>query len=158
MSAIYPFLESTNGTDFEKDKGEASEILAQQLKEQRLNLASDRKSDILTDEMLAQLGMAVHPSIRLREWDLIFGIKSDEASMDSFYHCTEKYNPTIILIQDSKKNVFGAFIKEKWHKSDKYYGSQEAFLFMFNVKLLFLIFIRNMAFLMYSKVLAQTSK
>ncbi len=96
-----------------------------------LRLAPGRKSEILTADMLMQLGSKVSPLMRLREWEVIFGINTDGVSLHTFYNNTRKYNPTIILVKDTHGRVFGGFASEQWHQSKHFYGTGESFLFSF---------------------------
>lgn len=100
----------------------------------RLKLSKKRKSEILTEEMLILLGSKVSPLMRMKEWELIFGINKDGVSFRTFYSSVQKYNPTIILIKDTKGNVFGGLASEKWHPSGRFYGTGESFLFTFKNK------------------------
>eukprot|EP00826_Nyctotherus_ovalis_P004002 TRINITY_DN1082_c0_g6_i1.p1 TRINITY_DN1082_c0_g6~~TRINITY_DN1082_c0_g6_i1.p1 ORF type:complete len:165 (-),score=30.62 TRINITY_DN1082_c0_g6_i1:293-787(-) len=100
----------------------------------RLKLSKKRKSEILTEEMLILLGSKVSPLMRMKEWELIFGINRDGISFRTFYASVQKHNPTIILIKDTKGNVFGGFASEKWHPSSRFYGTGESFLFTFKRK------------------------
>ena len=69
--------------------------------------------------------------MRLKEWEVIFGINEDGTSIHTFYYNVKKYNPTIILIKDNKGNVFGGFASEQWKQSKHFYGTGESFLFSF---------------------------
>ena len=40
---------------------------------------------------------------------------------------------TIVLIQDEKDNVFGAFTNEQWKQTNHFYGTGQCFLFSFNM-------------------------
>lgn len=84
--------------------------------------------------MLILLGSKVSPLMRIKEWEVVYGISKDGDSLRTFYSNTKKYNPTIILIKDTKGNIFGGFISEKWHCSKRFYGTGESFLFSFKEK------------------------
>ena len=105
-----------------------------QLQAYKIRLDSKgKKSAILTEPMLIQLGVNVPAIYRIKEWNLIFSINTDGVSMHTFYSKVEKYCPTIILIKDTKGNVFGAYVSEPWHSLSRFYGTGESFLFKFNV-------------------------
>ncbi len=98
-----------------------------------LKLSDKTGSDILTEEMLAQLGSKISPLLRMRPWDVIYKINSDGVSLRTFYSKVHKYNPTILIVQDHNKNVFGAFVSEQWQPCGRFYGTGESFLFTFKV-------------------------
>jgi len=92
-------------------------------------------SEILTKDMLLQLGNKIPPLLLMRQWEIVFRISSDGVSLRTFFNKVANYNPTIIVVQDSKKNVFGALVTEKWRTSPRFYGTGETFLFTFKVGL-----------------------
>ena len=91
------------------------------------------KSEILTNDMLTQLSSKISPLLLMRLWEVRFRINSDGVSMRTFFNKLEKYNPTMLLIQDTNNCVFGALVTEIWHSSTRFYGTGEAFLFTFKV-------------------------
>jgi len=105
----------------------------EQLRNFQIKFSSERKSDILTDSMLIQLGVHIPAISRIKPWELVFSINQDGTSMYTFYTKTAKFNPTILLIKDTKGRVFGAYVTEAWKNSDRFYGTGESFLFRFNV-------------------------
>eukprot|EP01022_Parablepharisma_sp_SALTPOND_P001097 TRINITY_DN105585_c2_g1_i1.p1 TRINITY_DN105585_c2_g1~~TRINITY_DN105585_c2_g1_i1.p1 ORF type:complete len:398 (-),score=20.93 TRINITY_DN105585_c2_g1_i1:3502-4695(-) len=98
-----------------------------------LSLCPPRESCILTENMKKLLGIKVPPLFKRKKWTLAFTINEDGVSMRTFYNNLEKYNPTILVIQDTNGDVFGAFASEQWHRSGHYYGTGESFLFKFDV-------------------------
>jgi len=100
----------------------------------KLKLSKKRMSEILTEEKLILLGSKVSPLMRMREWDVIFGTSKDGISFRTFFFNTQKFNPTIILVKDTKGIVFGGFASERWHPNNRFYGTGESFLFTFKTK------------------------
>eukprot|EP00826_Nyctotherus_ovalis_P001512 TRINITY_DN10242_c0_g1_i5.p1 TRINITY_DN10242_c0_g1~~TRINITY_DN10242_c0_g1_i5.p1 ORF type:complete len:179 (-),score=22.61 TRINITY_DN10242_c0_g1_i5:217-753(-) len=90
-------------------------------------------SEILSKDMLNQLGSKIAPLLLMREWEVVFRISSDGVSFRTFFTKVAKHNPTLLVVQDSRKTVFGAFATEKWKLSERFYGTGEAFLFSFKV-------------------------
>ena len=104
------------------------------LKEDRLRLRiKGQQSTILSEDMLTELGSKLSPLMRMREWEVVYRTNVDGVSFHTFYHNVAKYNPTIVLVQDTSKAVFGAFASEQWHSSPHFYGTGESFLFSFKV-------------------------
>lgn len=115
-----------------------SEMKAEQnlkrLEVNKLKLSAKRSSEILTKEMLILLGSKLTPLMRIREWDVVFSTDSDGVSFHTFYFTILKYNPTMIVVKDTKGRVFGGFVTEKWHPGKRFYGTGESFLFTFKKK------------------------
>ncbi len=103
------------------------------VQDRRLKLKEGTKSEILTEDMLQQLGDKISPLMRMRCWEIVYKISTDGVSMHTFYNNVQHYNPTILVIQDKNKCVFGAFVSEQWKCSTHFYGTGESFLFTFKV-------------------------
>jgi hypothetical protein len=71
--------------------------------------------------------------MRLNKWNLLYSISHDGVSMITFYDMVKRYPGTIIVIQDSQGNVFGAYASAPWKKGKYFYGTGESFLFSFYV-------------------------
>ena len=77
--------------------------------------------------------MKLPPLMRLHDWELIYSPNVDGISMHTFYQRTKTYTNSILLIQDSKGTVFGAYINDRFKNSKYFYGTGETFLFSFKV-------------------------
>ncbi len=97
----------------------------------RLRLTPNRKSAILTEEMLESLGTKMSLVYRMEDWEVMFAISEDGVSLRTFFHSASTHNPSVILVKDSEGGVFGAFASEQWHEDSHYYGTGESFLFKF---------------------------
>ncbi len=64
---------------------------------------------------------------------MVFGINSDGVSLHTFYATTRRFNPTILLVKDTRGGVFGGFATEEWRAGKHFYGTGESFLFRFGV-------------------------
>lgn len=53
----------------------------------------------------------------------------DGASIDTLYQKTKKHRRSILIVETTIGEVFGAFAAETWKRSNEYYGSGECFLF-----------------------------
>ncbi len=103
------------------------------VKESKLKLKAGHTSDIITEDMLIQLGSKLSPLLRVREWDVVFRTHVDGVSFHTFYKNVASCNPTIIFVQDITNTVFGAFASETWQPCSHFYGTGESFLFSFKV-------------------------
>ncbi|ELR18272.1 TLD family protein [Acanthamoeba castellanii str. Neff] len=57
---------------------------------------------------------------KFRDWELLYS---------TMEHGISLHTPTVIIIEDSKKYVFGAFVTGTWDALGKYSGTGESFLF-----------------------------
>ena len=116
-------------------KTQETEVVAEELREHKLRLSTKRQSDILTEDMLVQLGACIPPVMRTCEWDVAYKLSADGTSMQTFYSKLKHYNPTIVVVQDTHRCLFGAYTTEGWHRDDHFYGTGESFVFKFNASL-----------------------
>jgi hypothetical protein len=70
---------------------------------------------------------------RYKTWKLLFSISHDGISYSTMFHKTKNLYPSFILIEDSKGQVFGAFMSRDIRESNKFYGTGESFVFTFKV-------------------------
>lgn len=88
-------------------------------------------SDVLTNEHFLQILDYIPPSLKLRNWRLIYSnIKHGTSLTTLFYRC-EDIGPNILVLQDFKGWVFGAFCSSSWVRTQSFYGKGESFLFSF---------------------------
>jgi LysM repeat protein len=66
---------------------------------------------------------------QLHDWTLLYSTMRHGISLNTFYAKVFNKGPNIILIEDSKNCVFGAFVSEHWEPRKGFYGSGESFLF-----------------------------
>ena len=109
--------------------------MAKELEGQKLLISPEHPSEILTDGMLVQLGACLPRLVKMRAWNLPYRVNTDGTSLLTFYSRLKDYTPTLIVVQDTSKNVFGAYVTESWHINQFFYGTGESFLFKFNVYL-----------------------
>ncbi|CDJ44478.1 hypothetical protein, conserved, partial [Eimeria tenella] len=68
--------------------------------------------------------------ISLKRWELAFCLKLHGISFQTFFRRVSHSGGCVIAVEDSEGVVFGAFTDE-FHKSHKYYGSADTFVFTF---------------------------
>jgi len=98
-------------------------------------LKSNSSSQILSSEKFSQLIHHVPTLFRSLEWELKYSSNLHGTSFSTLLRKCEEANPSIILIQDENKFVFGAYLSGKLKYSNRYSGNGETFLFTFWVKL-----------------------
>lgn len=70
------------------------------------------------------------PRYSTSDWNLLYSTLKHGISINTFYSRVVGKGPTVLLIEDSKHYVFGAFISDSWRNdTSSYYGTGESFLF-----------------------------
>lgn len=90
------------------------------------------KSSIIDEAGIRLITMYLPPLIRMREWNLLFSIDNDGISINTFYSKTDDRDHTVTLILTEFNEVFGFYMTEAWHKSNKFYGCVGDGAFVFN--------------------------
>jgi len=90
-------------------------------------------SNILNKNQLTQIIAHCHSRFHLMTWRLKYSNSTHGSSMHTFYEKCLNVENSILIIMDSKRNVFGAFIADaKWDpKIDTYRGSMDCFVYKF---------------------------
>jgi len=87
------------------------------------------KSDLITPEEMQQLRLSLPRRYASVDWRLLYSTQRHGISLNTFYSRTDEIAPSILIIQDSNLNTFGAFASVSWQISKCYYGTGESFLF-----------------------------
>lgn len=66
---------------------------------------------------------------RQKSWTLLYSTHRDGISMQTLLRKSKGKAPTVLLVRDMDKHVFGAFCSEPWKLSSRYYGTGETFVF-----------------------------
>lgn len=76
-------------------------------------------------------GISAHMPLRHRQkkWVLLYSTLRDGISMQTLLRKSKGKFPTVLIVRDMKKHVFGAFCSEPWRISSRYYGTGETFIF-----------------------------
>lgn len=91
------------------------------------------ESRIMTRHMKVCLRQMVPEIYQYKAWELVFDTAHDGVSYDTLFYKARKYNPTIVLIEDTKGSVFGIYASQVWRESKDFYGTGETFVFSFKV-------------------------
>jgi len=59
----------------------------------------------------------------------LYGTQVHGISLNSFFTNLRDSGPSIMIIEDTKKHVFGCFATEPWRVEPHFYGDGECFLF-----------------------------
>ena len=71
------------------------------------------------------------PNLRTRKWQLRFSSQTDGCSLKTLYSsASASRGPTVVLVRDVQRHVFGAFVASAWQEDYNHYqGSAESFVF-----------------------------
>uniref|UniRef100_A0A023FB64 MTOR-associated protein MEAK7 n=1 Tax=Triatoma infestans TaxID=30076 RepID=A0A023FB64_TRIIF len=69
------------------------------------------------------------------KWRLLFCLDNDGQSWSTFLKAIIAQGPTLIVIQDTNKYVFGAFASQSWNVNPNFYGNEDSFLFTLQPKM-----------------------
>jgi len=84
--------------------------------------------------LVPQLQAALAPSRRCHDWKLLYSLAQDGCSLHTLLLKARKNNPTLVVVETTKGEIFGGFASEEWQDSANYYGIGESFVFSFNSK------------------------
>jgi len=89
------------------------------------------KSEILNAEDIQKLSDSLPPRILGTRWRLVFSTSLHGFSLASLYRgCQQETDsPTLLCVEDMKKNVFGSLLSCPIKLQDSFYGTGESFLF-----------------------------
>lgn len=89
------------------------------------------ETQFLLEEQVLRLSDKFPARLVGADWRLIFSTSSDGFSLSSLYRkCSSSTTgPTLICIQDTEGNIFGALISSPIRLSEQFYGTGESFLF-----------------------------
>ena len=96
-------------------------------------LKTSAESNIMTPHIRQYLRSMIPDIYQFKTWDRVFDISHDGVSSITFFHLAASYCPTIVLIEDAKKNIFGIYASQPWKNCDRFYGNGETFIFTFKV-------------------------
>jgi len=91
---------------------------------------------VLTMDLFLELSLALPWSLQHRTWERCFCIARDGDSIQHMLRLCQPYHQTLLVVQTTKGQVFGAFCTGKWQlsttqsrKNGTYYGNGQSFLF-----------------------------
>ncbi|KAJ5080277.1 mtor-associated protein meak7 [Anaeramoeba ignava] len=100
----------------------------------RYKIKLDKKSKILTEEMIESIQLELPSYLRKYDWEFLYGTYQSGTSFHTFFANTEQQDNIIFCIKNEENEVFGAYIEESLRKEYCYYGSNSMFLFSFYPK------------------------
>ncbi|EGZ23591.1 hypothetical protein PHYSODRAFT_486204 [Phytophthora sojae] len=102
-------------------------------------LIGGSKNEVLSNprnasSLVAHLQASLAPSRRCHNWKLLYSLAQDGCSLHTLLLKAKKHNPTLVVVETTKGDIFGGFASEEWQDSANYYGIGESFVFSFNSK------------------------
>jgi len=86
-------------------------------------------SSILQDHhQIKKLHKFLPTRYRIYNLELLFSTNKHGCSLATFYSKALGRSPTLLIIKDYQKFVFGYFSTEDWHQDNQFYGTGESFL------------------------------
>jgi len=65
------------------------------------------------------------------KWQLLYRMSKNGTSMITFMKNIDRYDVTVIVIEDSKGFKFGSFTVEEWTPNKNFYGGPDSFVYTF---------------------------
>ncbi|KAL4624194.1 nuclear receptor coactivator 7-like [Arapaima gigas] len=88
------------------------------------------QSNILEEDHIRQICTELPPRTVGHTWHLSYSTSRHGASLRSLYRkLSSRDSPSLVIIKDSRGQVFGAFLSHPLRPSESFYGTGETFLF-----------------------------
>lgn len=91
--------------------------------------ALSEPSTLLDAAHLRALAAEVPLRYRQAHWRLVYSTQRDGISMATMLRNARGRSPTVLVVRDMGRHVFGAFCSEPWKVSPRYFGTGETFVF-----------------------------
>lgn len=86
-------------------------------------------SNILTEKHVRFLWTQLPPYLACNEMELAYSTRYHGCNSLSFYSKLADKGPTILVVQDTRDNIFGAFCSTSWRNTASIYGNGRSFVF-----------------------------
>eukprot|EP00516_Mucochytrium_quahogii_P000115 CAMPEP_0203758616 /NCGR_PEP_ID=MMETSP0098-20131031/11467_1 /ASSEMBLY_ACC=CAM_ASM_000208 /TAXON_ID=96639 /ORGANISM=" , Strain NY0313808BC1" /LENGTH=636 /DNA_ID=CAMNT_0050651149 /DNA_START=1260 /DNA_END=3167 /DNA_ORIENTATION=- len=100
---------------------------------QKPAFTKERSKILEDDKLLTELNMELPEAVRCKHWTVLYEFDSCGVSLKELYKKVSGYNETLLLIQTTDLDVFGAYASEQWTptRAREFYGTGESFVFTF---------------------------
>ncbi|TYZ69090.1 hypothetical protein PybrP1_007492 [[Pythium] brassicae (nom. inval.)] len=88
-----------------------------------------QSSSVLTERHVRFLWSHLPPTLSCNEMELVYSTRYHGWNLLSFYARLQGKGPTILVVQDTRDNIFGAFCATSWQDAQEVYGNGRAFVF-----------------------------
>lgn len=86
-------------------------------------------SNLMEEGQIAALLQHIPLRHRQSTWNLVYSTQRDGISMQTLLRKAKGKSPTVLVVRDMGRAVFGAYCSEPWHLASRYYGTGETFVF-----------------------------
>lgn len=83
----------------------------------------------MTDDHVRSLAAAVPARFRQARWTLLYSTGRDGISLQTMMRNAARKAPTVLVVRDFDKHVFGAYCSEAWRLDKRFFGTGESFVF-----------------------------
>ena len=87
------------------------------------------QSNLIDFDLIRALAAEIPSRHRQAKWQLIYSSQRDGISLQTMLRKSKGRSPTVLLVRDLGKAVFGAYCSEAWRTSSRYFGTGETFVF-----------------------------
>ncbi|OWZ18722.1 hypothetical protein PHMEG_0007151 [Phytophthora megakarya] len=84
--------------------------------------------------LVPQLQASLSTARRCYDWKQLYSLTQHGCSLHTLLLKVHNENPTLVVVETTKGEIFGGFVSEAWRISGNYYGLGESFVFAFNAK------------------------
>ncbi|PRW57748.1 nuclear receptor coactivator 7-like isoform X2 [Chlorella sorokiniana] len=130
-SSLYPTLaeaEAPPRADDEDLQGTTTEPAPLEPGQQPMPALSEASS-LLSDEHVRALAAAVPARYRQARWTLLYSTARDGISLQTLLRNAGRRAPTVLVVRDFQRHVFGAYCSEPWRLDKRFFGTGETFVF-----------------------------
>jgi hypothetical protein len=86
-------------------------------------------SGLMDDDHVRALAAEVPSRYRQCSWELAYSSRRDGISLHTLLRRGRGRAPTVLVVRDMRRHVFGAYCSEPWRVAPRYFGTGETFVF-----------------------------
>eukprot|EP00005_Dracoamoeba_jomungandri_P006618 CAMPEP_0174278154 /NCGR_PEP_ID=MMETSP0439-20130205/61318_1 /TAXON_ID=0 /ORGANISM="Stereomyxa ramosa, Strain Chinc5" /LENGTH=502 /DNA_ID=CAMNT_0015370533 /DNA_START=972 /DNA_END=2477 /DNA_ORIENTATION=- len=124
-------LDLEKGLSFSPSPVKMEDVMEILRKHQYENLET---SDLMTATDFAQLVDHMPPKYSCCRWKLLYSTMKHGISISTLFNNVASDTPTLIVVEDSNRYVFGGFMTGKWSIKNTFTGTGESFLYKLSPK------------------------
>uniref|UniRef100_K3WKA9 Oxidation resistance protein 1 n=1 Tax=Globisporangium ultimum (strain ATCC 200006 / CBS 805.95 / DAOM BR144) TaxID=431595 RepID=K3WKA9_GLOUD len=98
------------------------------------SLIGGTSSEVLSDpqycsKLVPKLETCLPTRFRGYDWKLQYSLAQHGSSLHALLHHVHNANPTLVVVETTRGEIFGGFVATPWKRSTSYYGIGESFVF-----------------------------
>ncbi|EFN55479.1 hypothetical protein CHLNCDRAFT_23150, partial [Chlorella variabilis] len=91
--------------------------------------AMSQPSTLMSEDHVRCLAAAVPARYRQSRWALLYSTARDGISLQTLLRNAARKAPTVLVVRDFDRHVFGAYCSEAWRLDKRFFGTGETFVF-----------------------------